>query len=219
MPLIPPRQLDGTIYFGSDDKYVYALNPDGSQKWDFETGSEVNASPAIGSNGDIYIGSQDENLYSFDSNGNLNWSYDVGSETTPIINYDGTIIIARSQIHSLSSNGVILWRQGITPMLNTPIIDLDGIIYLGSSNTSDMIPIGDFYALDSNGNRIKNYGIGPIGENRSERHSPVISSLGIIYINTLDGFLHAIYSCGSGLANSPWPKFQHDNQNTGCAGN
>ncbi len=26
---------DGTIYFGSDDNYFYALNPDGTLKWKF----------------------------------------------------------------------------------------------------------------------------------------------------------------------------------------
>jgi outer membrane protein assembly factor BamB len=36
---------------------LYALNPDGSQKWSFTTGHDVDSSPAIGTDGTIYVGS------------------------------------------------------------------------------------------------------------------------------------------------------------------
>ena len=35
----------------------------GVKLWDFETGSSVYSSPAIGSDGTIYVGSYDNNLY------------------------------------------------------------------------------------------------------------------------------------------------------------
>ena len=53
----------GTIYVGSNDNYLYAINPDGSRKWRFKTGDDVSSSPAIGSDGTIYVGSWDDNLY------------------------------------------------------------------------------------------------------------------------------------------------------------
>ncbi len=43
----PVIGIDGTIYFGSQDKHLYALNPDGTLKWKFETGAEVDSTPAI----------------------------------------------------------------------------------------------------------------------------------------------------------------------------
>ena len=60
---------DGTIYVGDYDTNLYAINPDGSKKWAFKTGSTtthggaVQSSPAIGSDGTIYFGSADNNLY------------------------------------------------------------------------------------------------------------------------------------------------------------
>ena len=55
---------DGTIYIGSDDDNLYALNQDGSEKWSFHTGGFVqNASPALGTDGTIYFGSEDGNVY------------------------------------------------------------------------------------------------------------------------------------------------------------
>jgi len=54
---------DGTVYVGSDDSNLYAINPDGSEKWRVTTGGEVRSSPAIGSDGTIYVGSHDGRLY------------------------------------------------------------------------------------------------------------------------------------------------------------
>ncbi len=54
----------GTIYIGSQDDYVYALNPaDGSVKWKYLTGGWLMSSPAIGADGTIYIGSFDYSVY------------------------------------------------------------------------------------------------------------------------------------------------------------
>ena len=59
----PAIGSDGTIYFGSYDKNLYAINPDGSKKWAFKTGNWVNSPPTIGNDGTIYVGSRDKNLY------------------------------------------------------------------------------------------------------------------------------------------------------------
>jgi outer membrane protein assembly factor BamB len=59
---------DSMIYIGSVDHNLYAINPDGSQKWKFTTGDFLLSyfllsSPAVGAEGTIYVGSQDDNLY------------------------------------------------------------------------------------------------------------------------------------------------------------
>jgi outer membrane protein assembly factor BamB len=54
---------DGTIYIGSWNGNLYAINPDGSLRWKFATGSTVDSSPAIGNDGSLYFGSEDHNLY------------------------------------------------------------------------------------------------------------------------------------------------------------
>ncbi len=60
----PAIGSDGTIYVGSNDDYLYALNPDGSLKWKYQTYGGVFSSPAIGSDGTIYVGSWDHYVYS-----------------------------------------------------------------------------------------------------------------------------------------------------------
>ena len=59
----PAIGADGTVYVGSHDSNLYALNPDGTEKWSFTAGKAVSSSPAIGADGTIYVGSHDNNFY------------------------------------------------------------------------------------------------------------------------------------------------------------
>ena len=59
----PAIGADGTIYVGSHDQNLYAIQPDGTKKWAFHTGDQMGFSPAIGADGTIYVGSCDHNLY------------------------------------------------------------------------------------------------------------------------------------------------------------
>jgi hypothetical protein len=64
----PAIGSDGTVYVGSDDKKLYAINgKSGVKLWEFETGSYVYSSPAIGSDGTVYVGSNDNKLYAIKS--------------------------------------------------------------------------------------------------------------------------------------------------------
>jgi outer membrane protein assembly factor BamB len=56
---------DGYVYFGGRDRFVYCLSPAGELVWRFETGDQVDASPAIGPDGTLYVGSDDGRLYAF----------------------------------------------------------------------------------------------------------------------------------------------------------
>ena len=73
----PAISSDGTIYVGSDDGNLYAINPNGTLKWKYKTegGAPVVSSPAIGSDGTIYVGSDDGNLYAINPRGTLKWKY------------------------------------------------------------------------------------------------------------------------------------------------
>ena len=60
----PAIGSDGTVYVGSDDKKLYAINgKTGVKLWEFETGYWLQSSPAIGFDGTVYVGSLDYKLY------------------------------------------------------------------------------------------------------------------------------------------------------------
>ena len=89
----PAIGVNGTIYVGSADNKLYAINPDGTRKWSFNASGVVGSSPAIGADGTIYVGSYDSNLYAVNPNGSEKWSFTAGGEivSSPAIGPDGTL--------------------------------------------------------------------------------------------------------------------------------
>ncbi|HPC38611.1 MAG TPA: PQQ-binding-like beta-propeller repeat protein [Exilispira sp.] len=63
----PAIGSDETIYVGSDDENLYAINSDGTLKWMFKTDGSITSSPAIGNDGTIYVGSLDGHIYAIGS--------------------------------------------------------------------------------------------------------------------------------------------------------
>jgi hypothetical protein len=60
----PAIGSDGTVYVGSKNEKLYAINgKSGVKLWEFVTGGVVYSSPAIGSDGTVYVGSYDYKLY------------------------------------------------------------------------------------------------------------------------------------------------------------
>ncbi len=80
--LSSPTIVAGTVFFGSGDHHVYALDAaSGTLRWKFETGNVVHASPAV-ADGVVYIGSWDRNLYALNANtGALVWKFQTGDDT------------------------------------------------------------------------------------------------------------------------------------------
>lgn len=82
--LSSPAVWKGSVFFGSGDGNVYALDATtGALIWRFATGDVVHASPAI-SDGTIFIGSWDSWFYALDAaTGALEWRFKTGED--PII--------------------------------------------------------------------------------------------------------------------------------------
>jgi outer membrane protein assembly factor BamB len=79
--LSSPEVLAGTVYFGSGDGNVYALDAaSGTLKWKFQTGDVVHASPAI-ADGTVFIGSWDSYFYALDAaTGKEKWRFKTGDD-------------------------------------------------------------------------------------------------------------------------------------------
>jgi eukaryotic-like serine/threonine-protein kinase len=79
--LSSPAVVSGTIYFGSGDKNIYALDAQsGKLKWKFSTGDVVHASPAV-ADGVVFIGSWDSYFYALDAaTGEQKWRFKTGED-------------------------------------------------------------------------------------------------------------------------------------------
>ncbi len=71
--------LDGTVYVGSLDNNLYALNgTTGTLKWFYTANGNVYTSPSIASDGTIYFTSFGNTVYSLNANGTLRCSCSIG---------------------------------------------------------------------------------------------------------------------------------------------
>jgi len=79
--LSSPLVWYGTVYFGSGDGNVYALDTaTGALRWKFQTADVVHASPVI-ANGTLFIGSWDSWFYALDAaTGQQKWRFKTGED-------------------------------------------------------------------------------------------------------------------------------------------
>jgi outer membrane protein assembly factor BamB len=186
-PAIGP---DGTIYVGSQDNYLYAVNPDGTLKWRFQAGDVVRSSPAIAPDGTVYVGSYDNRLYAINSDGTLKWSYLTGGNvpSSPAIAADGTIVFGSSDgnIYALNPDSTRKWTYAAgQAVYSSPAIAADGTVYCGSNDDY-------LYALTPAGALKWRYSTG-----RDIQSSPAIAADGTVYVGSFDGFLYALNPDGT----------------------
>jgi len=182
----PAIAEDGTIYFGTlwslgNGGKIFAVNPDGTEKWRYQTGGAIVSDPAIGDDGTIYIGSLDNYLYALYPNGTLRWRFKTGDDvkSPPSIAEDGTIYFGSfdDNLYALNPDGTLRWKVGTSfgTSANPSIAD-DGTIYAGTNKLR---------AFHPNGNLKWSFNLGP--EQWIGSSSPAISADGTIYFGTRIG--------------------------------
>jgi outer membrane protein assembly factor BamB/DNA-binding MarR family transcriptional regulator len=187
----PAIGSDGTIYIGNDDDNLYAINPDGSKKWNFTTGNDIEASPTIGSDGTIYVGSDDCNFYAINPDGTEKWRFETGSDglwfSSAVINSEGIIYVGfYKKMYAINPDGTELWNFTTgDDVRSSPALSSDGSIYFGSFDHK-------LYSLNPNGTEKWNF-----TTNGRIHSSPAIDSDGTIYIGSRDNNLYAINQNGT----------------------
>ncbi|HOT98341.1 MAG TPA: PQQ-binding-like beta-propeller repeat protein [bacterium] len=224
---------EGTVFFVYHNIPLTALDPsDGHTIWSCELGvnDHVFASPAIAADGALVVATNPGIIYKVSASGELLWSFSTTSigynctlRSSPAIDERGTIYlgtnsgIPASIFLALNSDGTVKWT--FTPenlpkdvpsthfdIYSSPAIGADGTIYFGQE-------FGRVYALDSMTGAVRsivNVETGVIWS------SPALSRIGTLFINDISGRLYAIKTGSRGLdLLAPWPKFRHNNQNSG----
>ncbi len=180
----PAIDSDGTIYVGSRDHKLYAINPNGTEKWSFNTDHDIYSSPAICSDGTIYMGSRIGNLYVINPDGTGKWSFEVGETfSSPTIDLDGTIYIgsADNKLYAINPDGTEKWNFTTgSDVPSSPSIGADGTIYVGSQDNK-------LYAVNPDGTEKWSFATG-----NTVFSSPAIGSDGTIYVGSHGGNLYAI---------------------------
>ena len=189
----PAVGADGTIYIGSEDNNLYALNPNGRHrlKWKFaapgaSTYGGVYSSPAVGADGTIYVGAG-VYVYALNPNGTqrhrMKWKFAIGYNemASPVVGADGTIYVGSSDnnLYALNPNGILKWKFAEAGGLSCPAVGADGTIYVGGAN--------NFFALNPNGTQKWKLASGGIGWS-----SPAVGADGTIYFSSRDDNVYAV---------------------------
>jgi outer membrane protein assembly factor BamB len=67
---------DGTLYVGSEDGFLYALDAEGKLQWKFYAGP-ILAAPTVGSDGAIYVTNRRGRVFALNSTGTRRWQVDT----------------------------------------------------------------------------------------------------------------------------------------------
>ncbi|HVZ64633.1 MAG TPA: PQQ-binding-like beta-propeller repeat protein [Opitutaceae bacterium] len=209
----PTIATSGVIYVGAAGGALYAVNPDGSQKWKFTANGDVFTSAAIAADGTIYFGTYTTNgtLYALNPDGSLKWSWAVpggGNITSsPALGADGTVYFGASdhKLHALGSNGAEKWSYtaGDQIQASSPAIAADGTIYFG--DLDDYV-----YAVNASGTLVRVF-----ATDEQVFSSPVVAGNRLYF--TSDDFKLYAFSVGSDGAATAWPTFQQNARRTGLA--
>lgn len=181
---------DGIVYFGSKDYRLYALYPNGTLEWFYETGYPIFSDPALAADGTIYFTSCDHFLYALRPNGTLKWRFNTGEivSSSPVITNNGIIYIGNSQgrVFAINPNGTELWYYDLpNDIYGSPALGTDGTIYIGCWDNR-------LYALNPNGTLQWWF---PTGDH--VKGVPSVAPDGTIYFGSWDGYLYALYPNGT----------------------
>lgn len=148
-----PAVVDGIVYIGSRDSFVYAFKADTGEKlWEFKTGSWVESSPAV-VDGVVYFGSNDGYLYALDaSTGAKRWAFytKYAVRSSPAV-ADGVVFFGSDDYYLYAvdaATGKQRWRfETGTQVTASPVI-ADGFVVIGSAD-------GFFYVLNANNGKAR----------------------------------------------------------------
>ena len=236
----PTIDKNGSVYIGSEmyppretkkpmekPGYIYAFNPDGSEKWSFTNGSAGGTSgvPSITDDGTLIITGNDmeqskqtfvSKIVAFNpDNGAIKWRFwpkDGVPEGSVTIGKDGTLYFGAKGsddpriafFYALTPEGKEKWKFPLTEGMSvTPGVANDGTIYIGDWG-------GRFYALTSEGK--EKWHIDTPKAYEALSSSPAIGSEGTVYFGSITKMFYALnpdgtekwkYDTGGGIVSAP----------------
>lgn len=136
-----------TVYFGSSDTHLYALDAKtGSMKWKFKTNGVIHSTPLL-YNGTIYFGSWDAWFYAVDADkGTEKWKFKTGDSQEMMsgilasaVAFEGAVYFGARDAHLYAismDKGNLIWKYdaGGAWIIGTAVVQ-DGTLYVGTSDS------------------------------------------------------------------------------------
>lgn len=189
----PAMGHDGTIYFGTQGRFFFALSQSAKVLWHQKTGRDNDSTAAIGDDGTIYFGSDDHNLRAMAPGGELRWEVDLGHPVrAPVsVGHDGTVIASTYGPEPFIAafaprDGRELWRFAARPgdgahygIQSGALVDAEGYVYFGGRDHY-------IYCLSPSGEPVWEFETGDQVDS-----GPVLGPDGTLYVGSDDRRLYA----------------------------
>ena len=137
--LSSPTILGGTMYVGSDDGNLYAVDIASQRElWRYAAGARIASTPAV-SKGVIYVGSNDRHLHAIDAaSGELRWKYETGAEvfSSPAVS-NGVVYVGSDDNHLYAfdaETGELRWQYETGDWVSTAPAVGGGAVYARSED-------------------------------------------------------------------------------------
>jgi outer membrane protein assembly factor BamB len=220
----PSIGADGTIYVGTHGNSLYAINPDGTEKWKFNVGKPVYSpefgdskgvlsTPAVARDGTIYFSSISDYFFAINPDGTEKWrvklAFTADVWTSPLIGPDGTIYTGSARSFDEEFEGMSGINIGGMHAFN-PDGTLKWEIAYGADMGASPVIAEDGTVYGSSYNIIRGRPTGwivaanPDGTekwrfefDRFTESSPTIGKDGTIHVGTVTGMIYAINPDGS----------------------
>jgi len=174
---------DGTVYAQTTKERLYAIAPDGSERWVYAsptTSGNNYTSPAVAADDTVYT-VRDGGLHALNSSGVLQWVFPFTDSNSPIespvVGDDGTIYVrAGVNLHAVQPSGAEKWTRltgagfSFDPLM--PVLDSQGQIYVVNDET--------LIALDQNGDEAWTVDLG------YEIYHPMVGPGGTVFVGIRD---------------------------------
>lgn len=231
---------DGTVYAPAQDGKLYAINPDGTEKWSYDTGIGVVAAPilsapALSADGTVYIIGYNGTIYAINpSDGSLKWSAASGQSGSvagncPVVGADGVVYVRHRGQHVLyvlnPANGNVedsIPLSNFEPMF--ALIGDDGMAYVAAvdqitDQNNDVFQLLIFNLTSGTIAYSKNL-VNANGTMATDMNGMTMGADGTLYLSLnypdTGAELQAVETTASGLANSSWPAWgKNPNQTFG----
>lgn len=170
-----PIVVNGTVYVGSDDNKLYALNADKwGKKWDFDSGDKISYSPTA-YKGMIFFSTRGNKVFALDAEtGKKRWEFQSdGWINAPVVAYDDKIFVGAY------SNKIYVLDAATGKKIGETRSRID------IGNTSYVCVRGEFYPVDAHTRSAEWRNLFPSSESW-----PAIAN-GFVYIGSRDKKLYA----------------------------
>lgn len=187
-PAVAP---DGDLYVGVRDGLLYAIGPDGDQRWTWDAGAAVMTDAAVGPDGVLYFAAG-RLVVAVGPDGAERWRTDAGGQvgSSPAMSANGRWLYLgtydRTVLGLRATDGEVLWSfETNGDVLSSPAVGPDGIVYIGSHD-------GFVYALGPEGTEEWRW------ETSGEVWGgPRVTSTGRIVVGSNDEYVYSLTGFGS----------------------